>query len=472
MTDSSRQPPCAIDAEQAVIGGLMIDSARVTDVAGWLTDADFYRRDHAAIYRAIVDMAGRNAQCDVVTVPDWLQEHGLLEQAGGAAYLIELASTTPSAANIVSYAEIVREKAQRRRLIERGMAMVESAFGGGIGSCDIAALAARDLMVMSAGATQRGARGMRDISKDWYADLTDRLAGGGRRLLTPWGRFNQITNGLQDRDLIFLAGRPSMGKSAAALCIATCAAAQGRRVLFFSLEMTDVSLFNRAIGSRANVLLEFFRNPTEDGDEWGRVRSAISDLRDLPLEIDEEGGLTIDQIVTRAKREHMRQPLGLLVIDHLHIVRMLGDNLVNDLADATGKLRALAKWLGCPVLVLGQLNRSLEQRQNKRPIMSDLRGCGAIEQDADLIVFVYRDDYYAEQDNRPSESPGIVEFIIAKQRNGVTGKAYARSALEYGRIDDIADYVPPRAAQKTVGTGFGNYSGSRSRTKQRSDVDG
>lgn len=440
MHDLERTPPCSISAEQAVLGGVMIDPTSIAKIH-WLEPSDFYRADHRLIFAAMVAMAAADLVIDAVALADALDDKG--HETGGLDYLIEIHQSTPSAANVTAYAEIVREKSALRQLIEKGMTLVNSGFAsGGQGSRDIAATAARELLEMSSTAGARGPVGVSTIAAAWHHDLVQRLGGQGRRLLTPWGKLNKLTGGFSDGDLVVLAGRPSMGKSAVAMGTALCAAGQGRRTLIFSLEMTGIALFQRAVASFASVPLDFMRDPVEDSDNWARISSVMKPLRDMPLAIDETAGLTIDQIVMRSKREHMRSPLRLVVIDHMHIISLPGKNEVQELGEITRKAKGLAKALNCPVIVVAQLNRSLESRANKRPIMSDIRGSGNIEQDADAIIFVYRDDYYAQQDGRESEYPGMVELIVAKQREGQTGKAWARSALEYGRIDDLGGDDP------------------------------
>lgn len=466
--------PESIAAEQAVIGGLLIDPAAIANIY-WLEPSDFVRADHRAIYSAMLDMSRADMAIDACTVSEWLA--GSEVETGGLDYLIDLHQNTPSAANVSAYAEIVREKAALRKLIDAGQALIDAGMAGkGSSSRDIAGKAAHDLLELSSGASQRGAMGMRAVGKLWYADIQRRYDGdAGRRLLTPWSGINRLTGGFGDGDLIVLAGRPSMGKSAIALGVALCAAGQGRRGMIFSLEMTGSALFQRAVASLGNVPLAFLADPAGEGEYWPAIAAQVGEISKLPISIDETAGLTIDQIVMRAKREHMRSPLRLVVIDHMHIIALPGKNEVQELGEVSRKSKTLAKALGCPVVLVSQLNRAVEARQNKRPLMADLRGSGSIEQDADQIIFVYRDDYYAQQEGRQSDHPGTVEMIVSKNREGRTGTAWGVSALEYGRIDDHDGPEPERREHVSASAGKlkkGNGSHKSGDFAARSDLYG
>ena len=451
--DTLRTPPVSIEAEQAVLGGLMIDNSAVAKIGDWLKEEDFYRRDHQLIYRGIFALTERNQPCDAVTLGEWFETQGIGEQVGGGNYILKLASTTPSAANVTAYAEIVREKSALRGIIDAGTNAANRAFSpGGVQSREIAADMASAMLELSGRTTPRGAKSAREIAKRWFHEIQRRYEDGGGLigLATPWARLNTLTSGLSAGDLVVVAGRPGMGKSAWATNVLTCCALRGLRSMAFSLEMTDVSIFNRAIASIGNIPLAWLRQPKEQhsaGDEhWTSISTAMTSLVSAPMVIDDTAGLTASQIVARAKREHMRSPItGPVVIDHLHIVKRKGDNAVSEIAQDTAMFKALAKTLGVPVVLLAQLNRGLESRPNKRPVMSDLRESGAIEQDADIIVFLYRDDYYAAQENRGSEHPGMVEMILAKQREGEANQTvWARDRLAYGLLEDYDGDAPSR----------------------------
>ena len=446
-----RVPPQSIEAEQAVLGGLMLAPDALMRITDWVRPEDFYRRDHQLIYRAICELAEKPCPYDAVTLGEWFEAQGLAEQVAGGAYLVELASTTPSAANITAYAEIVADKAKLRQLIDLGSIIVNAGFQPeGRDTRDLIAEAQHAIARLAGNPRAGGVKTMQDVAQRWFEDMQRRYDGKGGLcgLATPWAKFNAMTGGLMPGDLIVPAGRPGMGKSAFAINVATANALSGKHVLFFNLEMTDISIFNRCIASIMDVPLQWLRHPADDTPEselyWSRVTEGVRRMRGAGLMIDDTPSLTREQIVARARREHLRQPINLIVIDHLHLMPLPGKTRETvEIGEITRDLKALGKELGCPVMLLAQLNRGVEARPNKRPVMRDLRESGSIEQDADLIVFIYRDDYYAEQEDRASEYPGFVEINIAKQREGVTGRVWGRSRLDVGRIDDCDDPPSP-----------------------------
>ena len=453
-TEHFRQPPQSIESEQSVLGGLILDNRALAKVQDWLAEDDFFRRDHQLIYRAILELSAKRQPYDAVTLGEWFEAQGQAEMVAGGAYLSEMASTTPSAANIVAYAEIVREKSALRKLIDLGTEVVNSGFQpGGRDAREVAAEAQRTLALLSDARRIGGAKGMREVGKAWYNELVRRNEQRGSLigLPTPWAKFNAMTAGLQAGQLVVVAGRPSMGKSAWAINVATANALSGKRVLFFNLEMTDAAIYNRAVASIASVPLSWLRSPSESDDDsyWSRAGESVAKLNDAGLLIDDSPGLRREQIIARARREHLRKPLDMLIVDHLHLIPLAGKTRETvEIGEITRDLKALAKEMGIPIILLSQLNRSLEARVNKRPIMADLRESGNIEQDADLIVFLYRDDYYADRESRPSEYPGMVEIIIAKQREGEAGRIWARDALAFGRIDDHeGEVAQPQVSQ-------------------------
>lgn len=452
-----RVPPQSIEAEQAVLGGLMLAPDALMRITDWVRPEDFYRRDHQLIYRAICELAEKPSPYDAVTLGEWFEAQGLAEQVAGGAYLVELASTTPSAANITAYAEIVADKAKLRQLIDLGSIIVNAGFQPeGRDTRDLISEAQHAIARLAGNPRAGGVKTMQDVAQRWFEDMQRRYDGKGGLcgLATPWAKFNTMTGGLMPGDLIVPAGRPGMGKSAFAINVATANALSGKHVLFFNLEMTDISIFNRCIASIMDVPLQWLRHPADDTPEselyWSRVTEGVRRMRGAGLMIDDTPSLTREQIVARARREHLRQPINLIVIDHLHLMPLPGKTRETvEIGEITRDLKALGKELGCPVMLLAQLNRGVEARPNKRPVMRDLRESGSIEQDADLIVFIYRDDYYAEQEDRASEYPGFVEINIAKQREGVTGRVWGRSRLDVGRIDDCDDPPSPMLPTST-----------------------
>ncbi|GAB3390744.1 replicative DNA helicase [Lysobacter fragariae] len=478
-----RVPPMSIEAEQAVLGGVMLSPKAWVDVEDILTAEDFYRRDHQLIFRAISELSEKDRPYDAVTLGEWFESNGMAEQVAGGAYLIELASTTPSAANVRAYARIVRDKAKLRQFIDIGTGMVNDGFHpDGRDTAEIMGDAQVALIQLADDKSGTGPRDMREVGTEWFDDLQDRYYNPEkeRGIVTPWSKLNGIIDSLEDGHLVILAARPSMGKSAAAVNLSTSCALREppkrKRVLYIDLESTGRAIFNRAVSSLSNVPLKFFRNPKkyeeaqkklkEQGERyeetdtfWSRIGVGVGKLKSSGLKIDDTPGLNIRQICARARREFQREPFHMLVIDHLHLIPLPGKTRETvEIGHITAALKKLAKELKIPVVLLSQLNRSLESRADKRPTMADLRESGNIEQDADLIVFLYRDDYYAEREGRSSRAPGLLEFIVAKQREGEVGSAYAKTDLAYCRLDDIDDEELKIALAKGVSLAEGDAS--------------
>ena len=423
--DKLRVPPQSIDAEQAVLGGLMLSGEAWDKVADRLTEEDFYRHDHRLIFRAIGELAGRNQPCDAITLGEWFLSNGLSEQVGGSQYVMELASTTPSAANIVNYADIVREKAILRNLIDVGTRIVNDAFEtGGRSSRDVLESAEQEVFrIAEAGARGRGGpQSMRGAVTEAFKILTKRYENKGQLTGLPTGfiDFDKLTAGLQPSDLIVLAARPAMGKTSLALNIAEYAAIKTRQaVAVFSMEMSASQLAFRLISSNGRVDQQNLKTGQLEDEDWSRVTSAITMLSEAKIFIDDTPALSPGELRSRARRIAREHGLSLIVIDYLQLMHVPGskENRATEISEISRSLKALAKELNVPVIALSQLNRSLESRTDKRPVMADLRESGAIEQDADLIVFIYRDEYY-NKENSPDK--GLAEIIIGKHRNGPT----------------------------------------------------
>lgn len=421
--DALRTPPQSVEAEQAVLGGIMLAPESILHVADWLKEDDFYRRDHRLIYRALVELHSSDLPLDPVTLGEWFDANDLTSQIGSTGYLIELASTTPSAANIQAYAEIVREKSQLRRAIEVGTALVNDAFKPGARSSeDLIASIQLALGELHSGARHTGPIIARVGFAAWYEHFNALYERGDpiTGLMTPWHDVNMGTHGLQDGELVILAGRPSMGKSLVAGQLAAFTAVRGDATVVFTLETTTTSFMGRTMACLADVPHDFIKapcdseQPTDDENTYmARIAAASKLLVGAPLYVDETPGLTSAQICARAERLHRQKRLRLVVIDHLHIVSRPGrNNETYEIGEDTRRFKALAKRLGCPVVLLAQLNRKLEDRTNKRPVLSDLRASGDIEQDADVVIFVHRPDYHDKTD-----TTGIVELIPAKGRD-------------------------------------------------------
>ncbi|MGO4549969.1 replicative DNA helicase [Lysobacter sp. 2RAF19] len=438
-----RVPPQSVEAEQAVLGGLMLAPDAYDRVADLLVEPDFYRRDHQLIWRAIRELAERNKPYDAVTLGEWFESMGLAEQVAGGAYLIELASTTPSAANIKAYAEIVRDKAVLRQLIDVGTEIVNDGFmPEGRDSAELLAKAEQDVFAIA----EAGARGRTDFTpvnkalSEAFDVLQKRYESGGSITGLPTGytEFDEMTAGLQPTDLVILAARPAMGKTTLALNMAEYAALKTKKaVAVFSMEMSASQLALRLISSVGRVNATRLRTGQLEDEDWSRVTGAIRQLREAKVFIDDTPALSPDILRAKARRLKREHDLGLIVIDYLQLMAVPGnsENRATEISEISRSLKGLAKELNVPVIALSQLNRSLETRTDKRPVMADLRESGAIEQDADVIVFIYRDDYY-NKENSPDK--GLAEVIIGKQRNGPTGSIKLKFFGEYTRFDNLS----------------------------------
>jgi replicative DNA helicase len=423
-----RIPPHSIEAESSVLGGLLLDNGAWDRVGDLLTDGDFYRYEHKQIFSAVAALINTSRPADVITVYEHLQALGKAEEIGGLGYLNALAQYVPSASNIRRYAEIVRERAILRKLVTASDEISTAAFNTQ-GRAVAQILDEAEQKIFHIG--EEGSRMKQGFQSmpQLVVDLLDRVQemADNQNDITgvPTGfyDFDRMTSGLQPGDLIVLAARPSMGKTALAINIAEHVALnEGLPVAVFSMEMGASQLAVRIVGSIGRVDQGHLRTGKLTDDEWPRLTEAIERLRNVSLHIDETPGLTPSELRANARRlARQCGKLGLIVVDYLQLMNGSssggGDNRATEIGEISRGLKMLAKELQCPVIALSQLNRSVEQRTDKRPMMSDLRESGAIEQDADVIMFIYRDDYY----NKESKEPGVAEVIIGKQRNGPTG---------------------------------------------------
>jgi replicative DNA helicase len=440
-----RLPPHSIDAEQSVLGGLMLVARSWDQIADRIREEDFYRHDHRLIFRAIGALTELNSPCDAVTLGDWFEAQGLSEQVGGTAYIVELASTTPSAANIIAYADIVREKSILRQLIDVGTSIANDGYQpDGRTSREVLEIAEQQVFRI-AEAGSRGRQGfvpLRAAVKDAFGVLRERFENKGSitGLATGFVDLDEMTAGLQPSDLIILAARPSQGKTSLALNIAEHAALRcGKGVAVFSMEMSSSQLAFRLISSVGRVNQQRLRTGQLEDEDWGRVSTAIGGLAAAKIFIDDTPALSPVELRSRTRRLVREHSIGLVVVDYLQLMQVPGhkENRTAEISEISRSLKALAKELNVPVLALSQLNRSLEQRADKRPIMSDLRDSGAIEQDADVILFIYRDEYY----NKDSSEKGIAEILLSKHRNGATGMVKLAFHGQFTRFDH-ADTAP------------------------------
>ncbi len=423
--DPIRVPPHSIDAEQAVLGALMLDESAWERVADKVSEDDFYREEHRVIYRAIGDLAGKNQPCDAVTLGEWFEANGQAERVGGVTYVIQLANATPSAVNIVAYAAIVREKSILRQLIDCSTKIMGNAFNAeGRTPEELLAIAEQSIFRIA----ESGARGkatnveMRQVMKEAFRIVHERFQSDGALtgLGTSFIDIDEMTGGLQPADLIVIAARPSMGKSALATNIAEHVAIKLRKpVAIFSMEMSSTQLGFRMLASIGRIDQKTIRTGKLDDVDWPRYTAASGILAEAKILIDDTSALSPVELRARARRLKRQHDIGLIVVDYLQLMSVPGtrENRATEIAEISRSMKALAKELNIPVIALSQLNRSVEQRMDKRPVMADLRESGAIEQDADVIVFIYRDDYY----NKESTDKGTAEIIVSKQRNGPTG---------------------------------------------------
>jgi replicative DNA helicase len=441
-------PPHSVEAEQSLLGGLLLDNQAFDKIADLVTAEDFYRDDHRRIFRHLSKLIEHGKPADVVTIAESIEASEDKDRTGGPAYLGSLAQNTPSALNIRRYAELVRERAVQRRLITVATEIAEAALtpsGKEIGQL----LDEAETRILEVGEKgQRGTQGFESIQPvlarvferiDHLYHLENKSDVTG--LPTGFADLDEKTAGLQQGDLVIVAGRPSMGKTAFALNMAEHVAVNnGVPVAIFSMEMGATQLAMRLLGSIARVDQHKMRTGRLNDEEWGRLSTAMGKLHDAPIFIDETAALNSLELRTRARRIHRQcGKLGLVMVDYLQLMSApssnQNENRATEISEISRSLKALAKELSAPVVALSQLNRALETRNDKRPMMSDLRESGAIEQDADVILFIYRDEvYYPEK----PESKGTAEVIIGKQRNGPIGKVDLTFLGEHTRFEDRA----------------------------------
>ncbi|MDO9196665.1 replicative DNA helicase, partial [Rhodoferax sp.] len=423
-----RIPPHSIEAESSVLGGLLLDNGAWDRVGDLLAEGDFYRYEHRMVFSAIGALINASKPADVITVFEQLQSQGKAEEIGGLSYLNSLAQYVPSAGNIRRYAEIVRERSVLRKLVSASDEISTNAFNPK-GRPVAAILDEAEQKIFNIGEegarTKQGFQAMDTLVVD-LLDRVQEMADNPNDVTgVPTGFYDldRMTAGFQAGDLIVLAARPSMGKTALAINIAEHVALnEGLPVAVFSMEMGAAQLAVRIVGSIGRIDQGHLRTGKLTDDEWPRLTEAIEKLRTISLHIDETAGLTSSELRANARRlSRQCGKLGLIVVDYLQLMSGSsndGENRATELGEISRGLKMLAKELQCPVIALSQLNRSVEQRPDKRPMMSDLRESGAIEQDADIIMFIYRDEYYTKD---ACKEPGVAEVIIAKQRNGPTG---------------------------------------------------
>ena len=439
-----QQPPHSIEAEQSVLGGLMLNNKAFFDLADKLAASDFYRADHQLIYTGIAALIGDGKACDFVTLSERLRHEGRLDEAGGPEYLASLATDTYSIANLQSYADIVRERSVLRSLIAAGAAIGEMGFRPEgrtpqvlIDEAEQKVFAIRERSARGATQYEQVGNVMRRVEAriEQLKNNPNALAG----LPTGFIGLDKSTNGLHPGDLVIVAARPGMGKTSFAMNIAEHVAIEKKQgVAVFSMEMSADQLTERIIASFGNIALGKLRSGKLDDADFDRLTSAHSFLKDAPLYIDETPALTPLDLRARARRLAAQHGIQLIVVDYIQLMQGSGrhENRTNEISEISRSLKGLAKELKVPVIALSQLNRGLESRDDKRPRLSDLRESGGIEQDADLVLFIYRDEMYNPD---ASEAKGKAEIIIGKQRSGPTGKFEVVFKGPQTKFDNLAD---------------------------------
>lgn len=432
-----RVPPQNIDAEQSVLGAILLDREAIFRAMKLLRPDDFYRESHRLIYEAMLELDENGSPVDMITVCEHLRLKGTLEKAGGVSYIATLAEMVPTAANISYYSRIVEEKSLLRILIQLSTRIAGMGYDEGDEPEKLIAEAERMITELGGRRAATAFFAIKDILLDTFSHLEFLYnnQGGALGVPTSFSDLDRICTGLQPSDFIILAGRPGMGKTALGLCIGYSAALKHNiPVAVFSLEMSKEQLVQRILCAEAKVDQHRLRTGDLAEEDWRKLHETKDRIAGIPIFIDDTPGITVRQVRAKARQLQAEKGLGLIVIDYLQLMQgsRRVENRQQEISEISRSLKGLAKELNVPVLAMAQLSRSVEQRDKKRPIMSDLRESGSLEQDADLIMFIYRDEYY----NRDSEKKGIAEIIIAKHRNGPTGY------VELGFLKEYTKFVP------------------------------
>jgi len=434
--------PHSLEAERSLLGGIMLSETAWDAVAELVTPSDFYYGKHGHIFTEMARLAEAAEPLDVITLAEALQKRALLEASGGLIYLADLAKSTPSAANIRAYANIVHDRATLRRIINTATSIQDTAFNpDGRDAGDVLDSAERLIMqIGEQGPKSGGPIGVNVLLKDALGKIDELFNSKGSitGLTTGYKDLDSKTSGLQPSDLIIVAGRPSMGKTSFAMnLVENAILADSKPILVFSMEMPAGSLMMRLLSSVGKIDQTRVRNGQLEEEDWAKLSAAMQQLKDKPLLIDDTPALTPTEIRSRARKVLREQgSLGMIMIDYLQLMQVAGssEGRTAEISEISRSLKSIAKEFNCPVIALSQLNRSLEQRPNKRPVMSDLRESGAIEQDADVIMFIYRDEVYNEE----SPDKGTAEIIIGKQRNGPIGTSRLAFVGQFTRFENLA----------------------------------
>lgn len=418
-----RVPPQNLEAEQAVLGAILLDSVTVITVMEMLRPEDFYREAHRLIYESMIDLNGDNEPIDLITLTTRLQSKQQLEEVGGIQYITQLASAVPTAANVQYYARIIEEKAMLRRLIRTATEIVTNGYAGAEDVQNLLSEAEQRILEISNRKSGTGFVAIKDVLMEVFerVETLYNQRGGTTGIPSGFPDLDKMTSGFQRNDLIIVAARPSVGKTAFALNVAQNVAVRAKEtVAIFSLEMSAAQLVQRIICAESNVDAGRMRTGHLEGDDWEKLTMAIGTLSEAQIFIDDTPAITVADIRAKCRRLKKEHGLGMILIDYLQLIAgrgKAGENRQQEVSEISRTLKQIARELEVPVIALSQLSRGVEQRQDKRPMMSDLRESGSIEQDADIVAFLYRDDYY----DKESEKKNIIEIIIAKQRNGPVG---------------------------------------------------
>ncbi|MFT5322047.1 MAG: replicative DNA helicase [Pseudohongiellaceae bacterium] len=455
---SLKLPPHSVDAEQSVLGALMLDNSAWHDLSEIIIVEDFYRKEHYLIFQAMQHQAAEGSPIDLVTLSESLDNANNLDKVGGVDYLGELVENSPSSANILAYAKIIRERAILRKLISAANAISENSFNpDGRDSIELLDLAEKQVFKIADDRPRDGGPQIVGPILDSALERIDKLfaaKGSITGMTTGFKGLDEMTSGLQKSDLVIVAGRPSMGKTSFAMNMVESAILNSDSpIVVFSLEMPAESLVMRMLSSIGRIDQTHMRNGQLEEGDWDKLTNAVHKIKNKPLFIDDTAGLSPMEMRSRARRiwrEHGH--LGMIMVDYLQLMQVKGtsESRTGEISEISRSLKTMAREFDCPVVALSQLNRSLEQRPNKRPVMSDLRESGAIEQDADVIMFVYRDEVY----NEDSEHKGVAEIIIGKQRNGPIGTKLLSFVGKYTRFEN---YMP---LNDDFGGGYGGGASS------------
>jgi replicative DNA helicase len=438
---ADRTPPHNIEAEQAVIGAIFLEPQAITTASEVLSPSDFYRAAHQKIYEVILSLSEKGEPIDIVTVTSELQDRKLLEEVGGVSYLSDVANSVPTAANIEYYSQIVEEKALLRHLIRTATEITKNGYTTEDGVDAILNEAERSILEVARRKRSGTFKVIKDVLVEAYdnIELLNNREGEITGIPTGFNQLDRMTAGFQRNDLIIVAARPSVGKTAFALNISQNVATKAaENVAIFSLEMGAEQLVMRMLCAEGNIDAQRLRTGKLLPEDWQKLTMAMGSLSSAGIYIDDTPGIKINELIAKCRRLKQEHGLGMVLIDYLQLIvgsGKTGENRQQEVSEISRSLKALARELQVPVIALSQLSRGVEQRQDKRPMMSDIRESGSIEQDADIVAFLYRDDYY----DKESENKNIIEIIIAKQRNGPVGTCELAFVKEYNKFVNI-DY--------------------------------